>query len=95
MKSLFRIIGILEGISYLVLFGNMLIVKNMNFELYKKLLFPIGMSHGILFVAYIVLAYLLKVEEKWSWEKFFYISTSSVIPFGTFYADKNWLNKKY
>lgn len=94
MKSLFRIIGILEGISYLVLFGNMLLVKNMDFELYKKLLFPIGMSHGLLFVAYIILAYLLKVEEKWSWKKFFYISISSVIPFGTFYADRNWLNKK-
>lgn len=65
----------------------------MNFDLYKTLLFPIGMSHGILFVAYIILAILLKEKYQWSLGKFFKIAIASVIPFGTFYSEKKWLNE--
>ena len=48
MIKFFKIIALLEGISLLVLFSNMLFIKPSNIELYKSLLFPIGMSHGIL-----------------------------------------------
>ena len=30
----------------------------------------IGMAHGLLFVAYIIMAIMLKFEENWSWKKF-------------------------
>lgn len=93
MLRIFTIVGFLEGISYLVLFFNMLVIKNINIELYKKLLFPIGMAHGLLFIAYIVMAIMLKVELKWSFKKFILISIASLIPFGTFYSEKNWLHK--
>lgn len=93
MLRIFTIVGFLEGISYLVLFFNMLVIKNINIELYKKLLFPIGMAHGLLFIAYIVIAIMLKVELKWSFKKFILISIASLIPFGTFYSEKNWLHK--
>ena len=84
MLKLFKIVAVLEGISYLALFANMLIVKNMNLDLYKSLLFPIGMAHGVLFIGYIILAIMLKMEENWDWKKFFIIAIASVIPFGTF-----------
>lgn len=93
MLRIFTIVGFLEGISYLVLFFNMLVLKNVNVELYKNLLFPIGMAHGLLFIAYIVMAIMLKVELKWSFKKFILISIASLIPFGTFYSEKNWLHK--
>lgn len=93
MLKVFTIVGFLEGISYLVLFFNMLVLKNVNIELYKNLLFPIGMAHGLLFIAYIVMAIMLKVELKWSFKKFILISIASLIPFGTFYSEKNWLHK--
>ncbi|PJR04395.1 DUF3817 domain-containing protein [Avrilella dinanensis] len=93
MLRIFTIVGFLEGISYLVLFFNMLVLKNVNIELYKNLLFPIGMAHGLLFIAYIVMAIMLKVELKWSFKKFILISIASLIPFGTFYSEKNWLHK--
>lgn len=93
MLRIFTIVGFLEGISYLVLFFNMLVIKNVNMELYKNLLFPIGMAHGLLFIAYIVMAIMLKVELKWSFKKFILISIASLIPFGTFYSEKNWLHK--
>jgi len=93
MLRIFTIVGFLEGISYLVLFFNMLVLKNVNIELYKNLLFPIGMAHGLLFIAYIVMAIMLKVELNWSFKKFILISIASLIPFGTFYSEKNWLHK--
>ncbi len=92
MLKLFKIIAILEGISYLVLFANMLIIKHNNPELYKTLLFPIGMAHGVLFIAYIILSIMLKLELDWSWKKFGIIAVASVIPFGTFYVEKKYLS---
>ena len=55
------------------------------------LLFPIGMAHGILFIIYIALAILLKIELKWDFKKFFFICIASFIPFGTFYIEKKYL----
>lgn len=95
MLRFFNIIGILEGISYLILFFNMLVIKNMNIEMYKSLLFPIGMAHGLLFILYIVLAIMLKIELKWSMKKFLLICLASLLPFGTFYSEKNWVNKVF
>lgn len=92
MLKLFKIVAVLEGISYLALFGNMLIIKKMNIDLYKTLLFPIGMAHGVLFIGYIILSIMLKVEENWDWKKFFIIAIASVIPFGTFYIEKKYLS---
>lgn len=93
MLKLFKIVAILEGISYLVLFGNMLIIKPTNPGLYKTLLFPIGMAHGVLFIGYIILSIMLKIEENWDWKKFFIIAIASIIPFGTFYVEKKYLSK--
>lgn len=95
MLRFFNVIAILEGISYLVLFFNMLVIKNLNIELYKSLLYPIGMAHGLLFVLYMILTIMLTIELKWSFKKFLYISVASLLPFGTFYSEKHWVNKKF
>ena len=91
MLKIFKVTAILEGISYLVLFSNMLFIKPTNFALYKTLLYPIGMSHGILFIGYIVLAVLLKKSQKWDFKNFSIILIASLIPLGTFYVDKKYL----
>lgn len=91
MLKIFKITAILEGISYLVLFSNMLFIKPNNFDLYHTLLYPIGMSHGVLFIAYILLAILLKRSQKWSLPVFGLILVASLIPFGTFYIEQKYL----
>lgn len=91
MFKIFKIIAILEGISYLVLFSNMLFIKPTNFDLYKTLLFPIGMAHGLLFVGYIILALMLKFEDNWGMKKLGIVCAASVVPFGTFYMEKKYL----
>ncbi|MGX7666486.1 DUF3817 domain-containing protein [Flavobacterium pedocola] len=91
MSRLFKIIALLEGVSLLVLFGNMLFIKPNDLELYKALLFPVGMTHGLLFIAYIVLATMFKMEENWPWKKYGIVCVASVLPFGTFYVEKKIL----
>jgi integral membrane protein len=90
MLKIFKITAVLEGISYLVLFSNMLFIKPNNFELYHTLLYPIGMSHGILFIGYIVLAFLLKKAQNWNLKDFGIILIASLLPFGTFYIEKKY-----
>jgi integral membrane protein len=69
MLKLFKLVAILEGISYLALFANMLIIKPTNIDLYKSLLYPIGMGHGVLFIGYVVLAIILKFQLNWDYKK--------------------------
>lgn len=93
MVTFFRIIAFLEGISYLALFSNMLFIKPNNPELYQSLLFPVGMTHGVLFLLYVVLAIMVQSVFKWNLKTLFIVLIASLIPFGTFYIEKKYLNK--
>ncbi|MFY8069593.1 MAG: DUF3817 domain-containing protein [Flavobacterium sp.] len=92
MLRLFKTIAILEGISYILLFANMLIIKPNYIDVYKQLLYPIGMTHGVLFIGYIFLAILLQASIKWDLKTFGIIILASLLPFGTFYIEKKYLN---
>jgi len=48
------------------------------------------MAHGFLFVAYILLLVLVKVDQNWNFSLFVRSGLVSLLPFGTFYADKHW-----
>ena len=91
MTKLFKFVAIAEGISYLVLFSNMLFVKHSNPELYKSLLYPIGMTHGLLFISYVVLAFMIWNNQKWNVKEFLIVQVASLLPFGTFYIEKKYL----
>jgi len=91
MIKYFKITAFAEGISFLVLLANMLIIKTLNIDLYKVLLRPIGMAHGILFILYIILASLLKADKQWNIKQFSLIILASFIPMGTFYVDAKYL----
>ena len=93
MLNWFKKIALLEGISFLVLIFNMLVLKPNYFDTYKLILKPFGMLHGVLFILYIILAFLLKVEKKWNLKDFSIIILASFIPFGTFWVDKKYLNQ--
>ena len=89
MKLTFRIVAFLEGVSYILLMTIALYFKyQLNDDTYVKLL---GMPHGILFVLYIVLAFLLRKKENWNFIEFAIILFASLVPMGTFYIDKKYL----
>ncbi len=89
MLNIFRLTAILEGISYLLLFG-----LGMPLKYLAKIPEPniyIGYAHGFLFMAYVVLAALFCWEQKWSLKRFVILFIASLLPFGTFYIDKKYL----
>ncbi|WP_298782325.1 DUF3817 domain-containing protein [uncultured Polaribacter sp.] len=89
MKNIFRIISILEGVSYLLLLFIATPIKYLQGnETYVKML---GMPHGLLFMLYIVLAIVIKKEMNWSNKTLGIVLLCSIIPFGTFYVDKKYL----
>ena len=85
MIKVFRIISYLEGISYiLLLFIAVPIKYYANDPTLVKLL---GMPHGILFVAYVILSLVNSKKHNWNFSKTLVVLISSIIPFGTFYVD--------
>ncbi len=80
-----RIVAFLEGCSYLLL-GVTMILK------YKYAMpqpnYIVGLAHGLLFVLYVVLLIQVSFLHKWGIVKIFWAFMASLIPFGTFYADK-------
>ena len=91
MKSLFRIIAFLEGASYILLMSVGLYFKyQLGDPGYVKLL---GMPHGLLFISYLILAFLIKDYEQWGDKDFRIILLASIIPFGTFYVDRKYFKK--
>ena len=91
MVRIFKNIAILEGISYLVLFANMLLIKPNNMVLYKTLLYPIGMTHGLLFIGYVLLAILLKKSQNWNFNILLIVLTASLLPLATFFVEKKYI----
>ncbi|WP_375239933.1 DUF3817 domain-containing protein [Aurantibacter sp.] len=88
MTTLFRITAFLEGLSYLLLMAASIYKKTSGNEAFVKML---GMPHGLLFVAYIALAILLKSHYKWNTKDFAIVLIASLLPFGTFYVEKKYL----
>ena len=90
MLRFFKITALLEGTSLLILLFFAMPMKYIFDEpIFVRV---IGMAHGLLFVAYIIMAIMLKFEENWNWKKFGAIAAASIIPFGTFYIDKKYLS---
>ncbi|PHX74054.1 MAG: hypothetical protein CK547_05245 [Chitinophagaceae bacterium] len=80
-----RIVAFLEGCSFLLL-GLTMILKY-KFSLPQPN-YIVGLAHGILFVLYIVLLLQVSLLHRWNIFKTFMAFIASLIPFGTFYADK-------
>jgi integral membrane protein len=93
LLTFFRVIALLEGVSYLLL---LFIASPVKWLLDDPTYVGwLGMPHGILFMAYVVLAVLISSDMKWSKKTLFIVLVASVIPFGTFYVEKKYLNKTH
>lgn len=89
MIKTFRIVALLEGVSYILLLFIATPIKHFAEDpSYVKML---GMPHGLLFIAYVIIAMVLRSEQKWDNKKTFIILLASIIPFGTFYVDRKFL----
>ena len=85
MNSLktFRIVALTEATSFLVL----LVFSVLNAESGVSVLGPI---HGVLFIAYVLLALNLRPDQGWSTKTTLLILLGAVVPFGGYAVDR-WL----
>jgi integral membrane protein len=90
MLKTLKITAILEGISLLLLFGVAMPLKYMFDE--PLAVEIVGMAHGILFIAYIIFVFFIGLSRKWKLTIIGLSMLASIIPFGTFYADKKWFH---
>lgn len=82
----FRILAFLEGVSFLtILFVTMPLKYFYQNPQPNKV---VGLIHGLLFLLYLVELFQVKVELNWKFKKTFLAALASVIPFGTFWAEK-------
>ena len=91
LKS-FRIISILEGLSFLILLGIAMPLKYI-YDI-PEAVQAVGMAHGILFMLYVLGAIYMKPKLNWSIPTLLIVVLCSVLPFGPFYADRKYLNAK-
>lgn len=86
----FRLIAFMEGCSFLLL-GITMLLK------YKYSMpgpnYVVGMAHGVLFIAYVILLFQVAFTYKWPPLKVGLSFLASLIPLGTFYADRKLFRK--
>jgi integral membrane protein len=90
-RDRFRLIGILEGISYLLLLGIAMPLKYIwDMPLAVKY---VGWAHGVLFIAYLIALLIATLKYRWAFWKMLLGGIASLLPFGPFVLDsrvKNW-----
>lgn len=84
-----RSIGCWEAGSSILLFGVAMPLKYIWGE--DMLIRPIGMAHGILWMAYVGFAVLGQIDYKWSWKLTAWLLVASIVPAGPFVADARLL----
>lgn len=80
-----RIVAFMEGCSYLLLGFTMVLKYKFSMPLPNYI---VGSAHGFLFVLYIILLLQVAFLHRWNLLKMFLAFVASLVPFGTFYADK-------
>jgi integral membrane protein len=87
-----RLVGLLEGLSLLLLVGIAVPVKHVYGDPF--LVKSIGPVHGILFLLYVFNALSVGVERQWKFrDTTWKVLLACLIPFGTFYIDRKILSK--
>ncbi len=89
--NIFRVVAFLEGVSYILLLGIAVPIKYaFDDPTFVKLL---GMPHGLLFIAYIILALVVGSKLKWNNKTLVHVLLASILPFGTFFIDNKYLKQ--
>lgn len=85
-----RFVGLLEGISFLSL---LFIAMPMKYLMDNPILVKyVGMGHGVLFIAFLVVLFVVCEKQKWSLSVFLMGLIASILPFGPFIFDRKLKN---
>jgi len=87
MLKLFRILSVIEGISFLVILS-----VSLNF-FSREYVFILGMTHGVLFVVYFIFSLVVSRRQGWPVTIWLLLFFASIIPFA-FILVEIFLRKK-
>jgi integral membrane protein len=87
-----RVIGILEGISFLVLLGIAMPLK--YFYGFPEAVRFVGWGHGVLFMLYIPAVFLARQAMNWNFLWVLIALAASLFPFGTFMLDRSLVRRE-
>ena len=80
-----RVVGFLEGISFFLL---LFIAMPLKYILGNAILVKyVGMGHGVLFMIFLAVLFIVCEKQKWSIKVFIYGLMASILPFGPFVFD--------
>ncbi len=80
----FGLINTIEGYSYIILIFIAMPLKYLaGFAIATKV---VGMIHGILFIAFLILLFQASKDAKWPLKMDLLFFIASLIPFGTFFT---------
>lgn len=85
----FRYVALAEATSFLLLLVATIVKHSQDAPEGVQILGPI---HGILFLAYVVLALAVRAEQRWSAQATIGVLAGAVLPFGGFVVDR-WLTR--
>ena len=81
----FRLLGIAEGLSLLILLGIAMPLKYMADQ--PEAVKYTGWIHGLLFVGYVIAVLYMFYERNWPFRKVVLACLAAFLPFGTFVFD--------
>ena len=85
-----RVVGFLEGISFLLL---LFVAMPMKYIFDNPILVKyVGMGHGVLFILFLIVLFVVCEKQKWSLSVFLMGLIASILPFGPFIFDRKLKN---
>lgn len=84
-----RILGMLEGASFLILLGIAMPLKYLAGR--PEMVRVVGMAHGVLFLLFVAAVLRVAMEMRWPLARVAAALAASVLPFGPFVLDARLL----
>lgn len=84
MLKAFRILSVIEGLSLIAL---LLIAMPAKYQFGYDFVWPVGMTHGLLWMAFVVMSLAVSHQQKWSILWWLLALVCSVIPFAFLFLD--------
>lgn len=85
MLKFFRILSLVEGLSLITL---LLIAMPAKYQFGVDFVWPVGMAHGSLWLAFVVMSLLVSHLQRWSVLVWLLALLCSVVPFGFLFLDR-------
>lgn len=84
MLNAFRLLSLIEGLSLITL---LFVAMPARYQFGLDFVWPVGMAHGVLWLAFVVMSLLVSHLQRWSVLAWLLALLCSVVPFGFLLLD--------